>query len=92
MTELTIFNTIISLIIVYKFLSSRFTIEWRKTFWMKKKYGFEITYWRQPKHPRQGTVILGWDFIPKETAEKGDYERYKAEFCTKESAHDRKLT
>jgi hypothetical protein len=72
---LAVFNTITNVVIIAIFIRQAFfgriEISWRETFWMKDKYGVEVTLW--DKELKTGNVY-GFDFRPEPTR---DYERYK---------------
>jgi len=76
----TILNSIAIAITVFTLRFSRFEFKWRTTFWMKRKYGFEVILWEKAiEGCSTGYSIFRMNFFPKRLAEKDDYKKHCAQ-------------
>lgn len=85
---LVLFNTVTNILIIIAIpfyivyiTTKRLEFVWRETFWMKRKYGIELLWWRYPKNgewrTNSGRSLFALDFYPKVLADKNDWGDYQ---------------
>ena len=86
METLSILNLIINFFVIfylmYDRLLYRIKFEWKKSFWMKKKYG--VTLWWYNRGLDCGKSVMNFNFIDRKKIDKMDEDFYS-------STHQRKI-